>query len=428
MLRVDGLGDPAPGFPYGGVNVCGALGVQAQPALCRDGTDGVFVAWCDARSCPGAPDPDLQYCYDIYLQRLGGAGTPAPGWPVDGLPVCVDPEVQQAPQVVPDGSGGVFVAWEIAGPQGWSIHAQHVLADGSLAPGWPVGGKRMFAADAYCDNMAVASDQLGGLFVAGSLYLASGFRVYVQHVSGDGQFDGPWGAAGLPVVSPLLNQSEDDAELAESLPGSVIVTWNGSRSGTDEAYASRITLDGVVATAVSLVSEEVTADRVALAWSTGGDALASATLERRTEDAAWRALASLSPDGTGTLRYEDRDVVPGVRYGYRLAWSDASGAQRSAETWVEVPLAARFALAGALPNPSPRTALSVGYSLPERAAARLELFDAQGRVRAVRDLGAADPGAHVEPFAEARALRPGLYWLRLTQGSRSATARVVLVD
>lgn len=429
VQHLDGVGNPRPGFPYGGINVCSAPGVQAQPALCRDGGNGVFVAWCDARSCPGMPDPDLQYCYDIYLQRLTGAGTPAPGWPANGLPVCVDPDVQQAPQVVPDGLGGVFVAWEIAGPQGPSLYAQHVLADGSLAPGWPVGGKRMFSADAYADNMAVASDQLGGLFVAGSLYLpVGGFRVYVQHVSADGQFDGAWGAAGLPMVSPLLNQSEDDAELAESLPGSVIVAWNDSRSGTKEAYAARVTLDGVVATTVSLVAQEASAGRVALAWSAGGDAPGSATVERRGEDTAWRSLASIAPDGSGLLRYEDRDVVPGARYGYRLVWTEAAGPRQSAEAWVTVPLADRFALAGATPNPAPRAALRVAYSLAERGAATLALYDAQGRAVARRAVAGADPGPHVEGFPEAGTLRPGLYWLRLAQGERHATTRVVLVD
>jgi len=428
VQRLDGLGEPMPGFPYGGINVCTAPGVQAQPALCRDGADGVFVAWCDARSCPGTPDPELQYCYDIYLQRLTGTGVPAAGWPANGLPVCVDPTVQQAPQVVPDGSGGVYVAWEISGPQGWSIHAQHVLADGSLAPGWPVGGKRMFAADAYADNMAVASDQLGGLFVAGSLYLASGFRVYLQHVTADGQFDGPWGAAGLPLVSPLLNQSEDDAELAESLPGSVIVAWNDSRSGLKEAYASRVTLEGIVATTVSLVAQEASAERVMLTWRTGGDALAAAVVERRSDGEDWRVLASLAPDGTGMLRYEDRDVVPGARYAYRLTWVEGGMLRHTAEAWVEVPLATRFALAGATPNPAPRAALRVAYSLAESGAATLTLFDAQGRVVAHRDIAAAEPGAYVEGFAEARALRPGLYWWRLTQGAHGATARVVLVE
>ena len=423
VQRLDGLGDPMPGFPYGGINVCTALGVQAQPALCRDGADGVFVAWCDARSCPGTPDPDLQYCYDIYLQRLTGVGTPALGWPVNGLPVCVDPTVQQAPQVVPDGAGGVYVAWEISGPQGPSLYAQHVLADGSLAPGWPVGGKRLFAADAYADNMVVASDQLGGLFVAGSLYLASGFRVYLQHVTADGHFDGPWGANGLPLVSPLLNQSEDDAELAESLPGSVIVAWNGSG-----ARASRVTLEGIVATTVSLVAHEASVERVALTWRAGGDALASATVERRRENEDRRVQASLAPDGTGALRYEDRAVTPGTRYAYRLTWAEAGGLRHTSETWVEVPLAARFALAGASPNPAPRAALRVAYSLAEPGAARLELLDVQGRSVAHREITAAGPGAHLEGFPEVGALRPGLYWLRLTQGENRATKRVVLAD
>ena len=430
VLRTDGLGNPASGFPLYGLQPTHAPGVQAQPWLCRDGGDGVFVAWCDARSGVGVAEPQVQEYFDIYLQHLTGTGEVAPGWPADGLPVCVWPGSQQEPQLLPDGSGGVYVGWWPTGPQGATVHLQHILADGSVAPGWLLGGKRMFGLDTYADQMRLASDQLGGVFVVARLLGAAQLEhVHVQHVTPNGAFDAVWGAMGLRVVNfDDIFHAESYPRITHSLPGSVIVCWNDQRSGSYEAYASRISLDGVVATAVSLVSQQVTAEHVKLIWSAGGGALSSASVERRSESEPWRILAQLAPDGTGILRHEDRDIVPGSRYGYRLSWDDASGPQQTSETWVKVPLSTQFALAGASPNPAPRAGLRVAYSLAERAPARLEVFDAQGRAVARRDLGALEPGAHVESFAEASALRAGLYWLRLTQGENRATARVVLVD
>lgn len=429
VLRTDGLGNPAPGFPLYGLQPTHAAGVQAQPWLCRDGGDGAFVAWCDARSGVGIPEPQVQAYYDIYLQHLTGTGEVAPGWPADGLPVCVWPGSQQEPQLLPDGNGGVYVGWWPSGPQGATVHLQHVRADGSLAPGWPEGGKRMFGIDTYADQLRLASDQMGGVFVGAELVgEAQHLRVYVQHVTPNGSFDGVWGALGLRLVPQTIVYDQAFPRLCPSLPGSVIVCWNDARSLGDEAYAARVSLDGVVAATLSLVSQEVSADRVALAWRVGGGTVRDATIERRCGSEPWRALATLLPDGTGMLRYEDRDIVPGNRYGYRLAWNEVTGPQQTAETWIEVPLASRFALAGASPNPSPRAALSVAYSLAEHAPARLELYDAQGRAVARHELGAIEPGAHLERFAEATGLRAGLYWLRLAQGAHSATARVVLVD
>ena len=321
------------------------------------------------------------------------------------------------------------MCWDRSGPQGPAIHVQHVLADGSLAPGWPVGGKRAFGLNSYADLARMASDQMGGVFVTAELQDGAGkWRVYVQHLTYGGQFDAPWGAMGLRVVSPTIVYDQTSPRLAQSLPGSVILAWDDWRSLSNEAYAARISLDGVVATTVSLISQDATAERVALAWQAGGDALATATVERHAPGEAFRALASLHADGTGTLRYEDRDITPGARYAYRLVWSEAGGTQTTPEVWIEVPNPARFALAGAAPNPSPRASLSVAYSLAEATSARLELFDAQGRVVARRELATQAPGTHRERFPEAAGLRAGLYWLRLTQGANSATTRVVLVD
>ena len=429
VLRTDSLGNPAPGFPLYGRNITTQPGVQAQPWLCRDGADGVFVVWCDARACPGVADPALQDCYDIYVQHLTGTGEVAPGWPADGLPVCQWPGTQQQPKLLADGTGGAYVCWDRSGAQGQTAHVQHVLGNGQLAPGWPEGGKRAFGLDGYADLTWMTSDQAGGVFVTAEQFDFTGtYRVFVQHLTYGGQFDASWGAMGLPVVALLDGHDRVSPRIAPSLPGSAIITWNDVRSGSYEAYAARVSLDGVVATTVSLVSQDASAERVALAWQAGGDALAQATVERRAPGEAFRALANVFTDGTGTLRYEDRDITPGARYAYRLVWSEAGGTQTSPEVWIEVPTAARFALAGASPNPSPRSSLSIAYSLAESAPARLELYDAQGRVVARRDLAAREPGTHRERFAEATGLRAGLYWLRLTQGANSATARLVLVD
>ena len=75
-------------------------------------------------------------------------------------------------------------------------------------------------------------------------------------------------------------------------------------------------------------------------------------------------------------------------------------------------------------NPA-HDALSIEYSLPGDAPARLELLDLAGR--RVRDLpldGARAGIAHIDP---GRTLSPGIYWLRLAQSGRIATARVAIL-
>jgi len=86
----------------------------------------------------------------------------------------------------------------------------------------------------------------------------------------------------------------------------------------------------------------------------------------------------------------------------------------------------RFYLAGALPNPS-RHGLRVWFSLPSPEPAWLEAVDVTGR-RVIRvSVGALGPGDHAVDLADRTRLAPGVYWIRLTQASRSMTARAVVI-
>jgi hypothetical protein len=160
---------------------------------------------------------------------------------------------------------------------------------------------------------------------------------------------------------------------------------------------------------------------VRLSWYTGG---AAATLERRAGDGAWMALARLTPGKDGLLGYEDRDVRPGGRYGYRLRRGPGADAI-SAEAWAEVPAAAAASLALAVPRPNPaREAVEVEFTLPRAGPARLELMDVAGRTVSARTLeGAAGP-QRVRLELAGRA--PGLYFLRLAHDGVTLTRRVVV--
>ena len=85
---------------------------------------------------------------------------------------------------------------------------------------------------------------------------------------------------------------------------------------------------------------------------------------------------------------------------------------------------AALAVRGA-PNPA-GGALTVSFALPDARPARLELLDPAGRSAWAREVGAWGAGAHTLAL-DAPGLAPGLYWLRLTQGGRSAVSKLVRV-
>lgn len=77
------------------------------------------------------------------------------------------------------------------------------------------------------------------------------------------------------------------------------------------------------------------------------------------------------------------------------------------------------------PNPA-RGEVRLTYRLAGASAATLELVDAGGRRVASRSLGSLGPGTHQARF-EAAEVPPGVYFIRLRQAGRIATARVTLL-
>jgi hypothetical protein len=138
-------------------------------------------------------------------------------------------------------------------------------------------------------------------------------------------------------------------------------------------------------------------------------------------------LASLADTG-----YVDVAGAPGA---YAITAVDAHG-NESAITRLQPagtagvgdggPLA--FALEPVHPNPARGEHLTIAFSLPSAATARLELLDVTGRRVAEADAGALGAGRHTVELSGGRALAPGLYLVRLTQGGQTRATRVAVTQ
>jgi|GEM_PF-6719451 len=177
---------------------------------------------------------------------------------------------------------------------------------------------------------------------------------------------------------------------------------------------------------VALLHAEASPQRVRLVWAGVNAGALAAAVERRTEAEDWRALGAARPDGPERLAFDDAAVEPGVRYAYRLAWTEAGAERRSAEAWIEVPRAFELALEGLRPNPSAGRP-QVAFTLPAAGRARLELLDVAGRRVLRHDAGALPAGRHVVDLADAARLAPGVYVVRLAFGDRVVQRRGVIV-
>jgi hypothetical protein len=203
----------------------------------------------------------------------------------------------------------------------------------------------------------------------------------------------------------------------------VYVGWADGRRGSPDVFMTTVPL-GYTAVTVSLVSARAAADAVDLVWLASSSM--TATLERSQGDGVWTRIGELSADGTGRLSWEDRDVTPGGRYGYRLVVVDEGATRYLGETWVDVPAALAFALHGAQPNPTDGPFM-VSFTLPDAMAAQIELVDVAGRRVAEREVGLMGAGSHVVELSGGRSLAAGVYLVRLHRGGKVLTSRVSVI-
>src|SRR5438128_2743408 len=163
LLLVCLLAAPARGgWIPGGVPVC-LSGAVDYPHMAPDGAGGAWVAWRDSRDYASTRE-------DIYLQHLTASGDVALGWPPNGRGVCTAPGDQfGGGLIVPDGQGGQIVIWadpRNASTNGADVYAQRFTAAGTLAPGWPVDGLPVCAPNADQAPLSAVADGQGGAYVA----------------------------------------------------------------------------------------------------------------------------------------------------------------------------------------------------------------------------------------------------------------------
>ena len=266
-----------------GVRVATGEGAQSGAVLASDGAGGAFIAWQDNRSGANA----------IFAQHLTGNGTPASGWPVAGIPLAgsgqVDPVIVSdgrggafvaatnggsiglwhlpngvpletlaplarpgpvssarpsdtektsptvLPVLLPDETGGVFLAWEDGGRLSEYVDVEHFTADGQVAPPWPAT-----VSLGYGHAPTMCSDAAGGIFVATP-------GIVVQHVAvRSNSVVETWPS--WVSATPLPHGIQNAPGVVPDGEGGALVFWQDSRqAGREQVFAQRLTGSGTLA-------------------------------------------------------------------------------------------------------------------------------------------------------------------------------------
>ncbi len=320
----------------------------------------------------------------------------------------------------------------------WDPNANNVVLALAVSGGTAYAGGHFTSIGGQNRNSIAAVDAATGVATnwnpnadgAVRTIVASGNTVYASgafgHIGGQRRFsiaalDAATGTATIWDAKP------NNYVNTLAVSGSTVYAGGNFRSigGLPHSGIAAMT-DDTTPTLLSLVSAQAEPGRVRLTWFAEDKHGLTATVYRHTVKEVWGVVGEISTDGTGRLVFEDTRVIPGERYGYRLGILVHGSEEFLGETWVDVPRAPEFALAGLRPNPT-SSALVVALSLPDAAPARLELLDLAGRRMLVRDVGALGGGSHVVALAEPRRIAPGLYLLRLVRDGRALMVRAIVV-
>ncbi len=343
--RLSGDGALVPGWPGTGALVCGALGIQDAPGIVSDGSGGAIVVWQDARN--GSYE-------QVYAQRITSSGEVAPDWPVDGRPVCTFPSdagltrysgrsPQRYSSVASDGSGGALIVWRDARADSGDIFAQHLLPDGSAAPGWPADGLPLCTAPGVQRAPSIAADGAGGAFVTWQDGRSGGdWQVYAGHVTSSGTLAQGWAPDG--VAACIAPGDHLIPRLAADGASGAIIAWQDVRCPNLQIFASHVAADGSLPTAprvpvvsASVISSIADSGTVRVTWRVLNGTGALATVYSRQVDGPWMAVARLAPDTAGYVTYADRGAIAGCRYGYGVGLLSCGIERIFGEVWVDIP-------------------------------------------------------------------------------------------
>jgi hypothetical protein len=188
-------------------------------------------------------------------------------------------------------------------------------------------------------------------------------------------------------------------------------------------------------TAVSLVllDARVEAGRVHVEWYSPDAWTSRFSVERRTAEGDWTSIGEPSAQPGDRLLFEDADVLPGMRYGYRLLAQLRGAYEVSNVIWVLVPMTAESPRAARLeparPNPV-RDRATLVYGLPQPGRVLLAIFDVRGRlVATVVDENQTAGWRAVEwngRDAAQRRVASGIYFARLESGSDTQVRKIVV--
>ncbi len=210
-----------------GNRMCAGSSYRSMSVMVADGADGAIVGWWDHRTAEG----------DLYAQRIDAQG--AMMWASDGVIAQVIGGYQRQPSIVADADGGSIVVWSEKAQGKFRVFARRFSPTGVAR--WPATGVCSEPSSQFMYQSI--PDGGGGVIVAWGDSREDRPGLYAQRFDSTGA--SRWAGEGVALCTAAGFQSF--VRLVSDGEGGAIATWADERSGDNSAqdiYVQRVDRSG----------------------------------------------------------------------------------------------------------------------------------------------------------------------------------------
>jgi Secretion system C-terminal sorting domain len=209
-------------------------GTQSGPVMAVVNSTQAMVAFVDSRNSAASGN-------DVYLQKIDLATGNI--LLATDTPVCKATLNQTALQIIPDGNGGAFVAWQDprVATSNTSVYAMRMKNDGLPDPMWTVDGNVICNETGNQNLPIMISDKNGGVYITWQDFRATTGDIYAQRVNADGSISSGWTVNGEVVNKNFGGQTLPQVVAVND--GAIFVWTDPRLSGSDRnIFAQKLSL------------------------------------------------------------------------------------------------------------------------------------------------------------------------------------------
>ncbi|MDY0152188.1 MAG: FlgD immunoglobulin-like domain containing protein [Candidatus Cloacimonas sp.] len=199
---------------------------QEDPVITRTSDNNYIIAWIDFSS-------DLDG--DVYAQKINSAGQLL--WAAGGKPVCTLTGMQIALNMEADSDGGAFIVWSDSRHPSKDLYGQRISATGD--PVWTVDGIAIASDTGDEIQNTMLPDGQGGMIIAYTHTYVGADDIFAKRFNSAGTMVWP-----NTLVLSNAPGAQNGVRMAALTGGDFVFTWEDQRNPDPDIYAQKINLAG----------------------------------------------------------------------------------------------------------------------------------------------------------------------------------------